>query len=1039
MDKIEFETRYRAYEWLNRKFELNRDKKQILSLVKIGNGGQLQKHITETNPDELKVYTTETFTPEKSDYISNIASKINIWDFTLADYFNRLEYELKVIKEMGFYAYILIVQDFINRAKTHKIPVWPWRWSAAGSLLMYLVWIVDIDPMVFGLYFERFLNPSRVSMPDVDIDFDDEWREKVFEYVSERYGHNNVSRIGTFGTMTAKAAFKDVARVLWVPFDRANALTNLMTIINDDRSVNLRRCFDEIEELKTQAENDPVIQKTIDISERLLNTIRQTWIHACGTLICPENISNLIPAQYSPNIKEYKPEERYVTQFTWPKAEDLWLLKMDFLWLANISIIKNTIKIIHAQYKTKNEKIPDLFKNYFVDSSFFPDIHDQNVYETVFQKWNTTGIFQFESEGMKRYMMLLKPDRLEDLIAMTSLYRPGPMEFIPSFINRKHWTEEIIYGNSELFSSLEKAYGAEELANQKNLMRQDMDPILNVTYGVAVYQEQLMSMSQAVAGFSLSKADDLRKAIGKKIVDKVKKIKADFVKWALQRWYKEQTATWVYEKMIEPAALYSFNKSHAAAYSMISYQTAYLKTYYPVEFWAAVLRSSENSTEDLAKFINEIKSNWIDILAPNINESFTHVAAINGKIRLGFLCIKWVWYDVSELIQNEREKNGKFVSFGDFLLRCQKAINKKSLEWLIKSGGLSDFHNIATLLNNIDYILERTKLSASGWASGGLFGSVNEITLKTSPEPDLITRLKTEYEVFKTFVSWHPLDGIYAWIKSKYVLISQFKNSENYGIFEIVWYIQKIQRAKKKWYFVKIEDISDTIEFFVKDPMDLQEFDIVYISGYKGKTAKWDKIIKLKHEDVVRFATNSNKYDPKETVAVVKAKRILPVAPVVELDISSIPKPHFVPSNNEEVIADDIDITPEETFDNNRSEEDMSDNISDLNLESETEDTKDEINIIAKASAKGFRDKVEDIAVSKKEIEKSAEVYKEAELSDNTAKDNKYIYDMPNDINVIKQIWKIISENPGNICIQIGTKKLNTSEDWVSLIQKLLS
>ncbi len=1021
MDKIEFETRYRAYDWLNRKFQLSWDQKYILNLVKVGNGGKLQKHITEVNPDELKIYTIQTYSTIKSDYIDNIAKNIDIWDYKLSDYINRLEYELKVIKEMWFYSYILIVQDCINRAKTNKIPVWPGRWSAAGSLLMYLVWIVDIDPMEFGLYFERFLNPSRVSMPDVDIDFDDEGRERVFEYVSNRYWHKNVSRIGTFGTMTAKAAFKDVARVLWIPFDKANRLTNLMTIINDDRSVNLRKCFKEIDELRIQAENDDVIQKTIDISERLLNTIRQTSIHACGTLICPEEISNFIPAQYSPSISQYKSEERYVTQFTWPKAEDLWLLKMDFLWLANISIIKNTIKIIHAQYKAKNEAIPELFKNYFEDSGFFPEIHDQKVYETIFQKWNTTGIFQFESEGMKRYMILLKPDRLEDLIAMTSLYRPGPMEFIPSFINRKHGTEEKIYGNSELFLFLQKQYWQDELAKQKKLMIDDMDPILDVTYGVAVYQEQLMSMSQAVAGFSLSKADDLRKAIGKKLVDKVKKIKNDFVKWALDRWYKNETATRVYEKMIEPAALYSFNKSHAAAYSMISYQTAYLKTYYPVEFGAAVLRSSENNSEDLAKFINEIKSNWIDILPPNINQSFTHVAAIDWKVRLWFLCIKWVWYEVSELIQNERLSKGKFVSFGDFLLRCQKAINKKSLEWLIKSGGLSDFHNISTLLDNVEYILEWTKLSSTWAAVGGLFGNINEITLKESPSPDLITRLKTEYEVFKTFVSGHPLDGIYSWIKSKYILISQFKNIENYGAFEIIWYIQKIQRAKKKWFFVKVEDISDTIEFFIKDPMDLEEFDIIYISGYKWRSAKRDKIVKIKHSDMIRFATNSNKYDQSETVASVKAKRILPVA-IID-DTIPLAKINFLWSTEHGGnIEHEGDVENDDNIENDNIIEDIS-IVDDIEVD--------------------LQPKIEN---------SSAEIMSDYEDNINQEKDNIYtknidnindistnIFDMPIDVNIIRQIWKIIKENPGSTNIQLGTKKLNTSQDWISLIRQILS
>ena len=1038
MDIVEFETRYRCYDWLNRKFRLWRSTDQILSFVKISDGGKLEKYITDTNPDELKAYTLETFTPEKSEYIYNIAQNITIWWLNLADYINRVEYELKVIKEMGFYSYILIVQDFINRAKTHKIPVWPWRWSAAGSLLMYLVGIVDIDPMVFGLYFERFLNPSRVSMPDVDVDFDDEGREKVFDYVSEKYGHKNVSKIWTFSTMTAKAAFKDVSRALGIWFERANRITNLMTIVDDKKNVDIMKCFTEIEELKSQFDNDPAIKKTVEISLKLLKTIRQTWVHACGTLICPDNIPKFIPAQFPPNINSFDSKEWYVTQFDRWQPEDLWLLKMDFLWLSNISVIKNTIKIIYAQCKSNNKPIPEIFETYFEDSGFFPDIYDDSVYQTVFQKWNTTGIFQFESDGMTRYLVDLKPDRLEDLIAMTSLYRPWPMEFIPSFINRKHGTEEIIYGNTELFTIIEKNYSKEELVKQKKLARDDMNPILDVTYWVAVYQEQLMSMSVNVAWFSLSKADDLRKAIGKKIVDKVIKIKADFVKWALERWYKTETATWIYEKMIEPAALYSFNKSHAAAYSFISYQTAWLKTHYPVEFGAALLRSSENNTDDLAKFINEIKSNGIEVLAPNVNESFTHVWAINGKIRLWFLCIKWVWFEVSELVQNEREKNGKFNWFGDFLLRCQKAINKKSLEWFIKSGALSDFHNIATMLDNIEYILERTKLSADWWANGWLFGTVNEITLKISPEPSLMTRLKTEYEVFKAFVSWHPLDGIYTWVKWKYILISQFKNIENYGAFEMIWYIQRIQRAKKKWFFIKIEDISDTLEFFVKDAMDLEEFDIIYISGYKWRTAKWEKIVKIKQEDLVKFAINSGKYNAEDTVAAVKTRRLVSAAIPAENKKIEIPNSGTNIQTDEnpwETMDDEIEIPESEEVESENEIEniDNEDNLAD-DLESENTSSipagKQDIYIEKKLS-----DWVEtEKSIWKKNIDTTKNI--KEEIMEEKIETN--IYTMPSDIYIIKQLWPVIKWNPWNINVTIWTMNISVSKKWAEEIKQLI-
>ena len=839
---------------------------------------QLTKALDQTLPQELKEMTLDTYTKDKKEFIATRGDG-QIEKYKISDYVHRMEYELKVIHEMGFNPYFLTVADFITRAREHHIAVGPWRGSAVGSLVSYLTGITNLDPLSYNLLFERFLNPARISLPDIDIDFDDEGRDQVEEYARARYGYDNVVKIGTFMTMSAKAAFKDVARVMWVWFDTANMISSLLTETDTDKKVNIMKSFENNEQLKTLLEHNTILKKTIDITQWLIGTIRQIGVHACGIVIGQGDVTDACPIQYSPQSKTKGDTNTIITQYDGKRIEETGLIKMDFLWLQNLSTIKHTIRIIIAQHKADNKILPDIFVSYINHTSFEPNIADPLVYSTIFQKGDTSGIFQFESPGMRKFLVQLQPDNIEDVIAMSALYRPGPMEFIPSFIRRKHGEEEIRYMSDDLYFTLSTLYGKDVAESDKLQLELDLKDILGVTYGVAVYQEQLMLLVQSMAGFSLAEADNLRKWVGKKIREVIAKIKIEFVdKCQKYRGYKSETALWVFEKMIEPAALYSFNKSHAAAYSVIAHQTAWLKTYYPVEFAAALLRSAETNTDELSKFINEIKMSGIHILTPDINESYNHVAALWWKVRLGFLSIKWVGLEIGETIEKERTLHGRYTSLTDFLKRCHTIINKKSLEGLAKAGALGERIDTQTALNHTDQLIEWSKSSVSIIASSGLFGGgFVEQSLDFLPKisaPRRMDRIIFEYDVFKTFVSSHPLDGMYEYIKSKYNLISMFKSLENAGEFKIVAMVTSIQRAKKKGFYIKVEDISDTLEFFVKESLDVKLFDILIIEWYKSKSIKWKKVTTIILDDLIAVATNAHKYNATETVYEIRLKRL---------------------------------------------------------------------------------------------------------------------------------------------------------------------
>ncbi len=876
MDIFEFELRYKSFMGLSDRFNLQRDEWTILSLVKKTSAWNLDKELTETSVEELHDKTLDTYTDLKIEFINNATAIIPSTDKTVSEYVDRLEYELKVTHEMWYDTYFLIVEDYISRAKEHKIVVWPWRWSCAWSLMSYVIGVTDLDPLQYDLIFERFLNPARISMPDIDTDFEDTQRDKVIAYISEKYWSDKVAHIWTYMKLAAKAAYKDVARVMWVKFMDANNMANMIT------EKTIQKSIDENKDLQKVIKNDTRTQKIIDFAQALEGTVRQTWVHACGMIIAPESTHNYSVIQHPPKSASLlRDESRVVAQYDWNTVEDLGLLKMDLLGLRNLTIIKNTIKILNAKAKNAGEILDPLYQNFLDSMLFHPPLDDEMVYKKIFWNWDTSWVFQFESDGMKNWLKKLKPTSFDDLIAMVSLYRPGPMEFIPNYVDRKHGVEDVIYMQLDLESILRRTYSKEVAQDEKQKMEKDLWPIMNMTYGIAVYQEQLMRLSQSIAWFSMAEADKLRKWVGKKIAELIEKIKKEFVSKAMDhRQYKPETATWIYEKMIEPAARYSFNKSHAACYAYISYQTAYLKAHHPIEFHAALLRSAEENNDRLAQFIDEIKLQWYTVQLPRVNLAYEHVAAIEDKIVLWFLCIKWIWTEVAHHLESERLTNWLYIDLVDFLKRNQHHINKKSLEALIISWALDEFENRKTLWKSKDQILEWVKSLESWWQEAWLFAMTkvewSDLSLIKQNNYTKVDHLKTEFLAYKTFVSWHPLDGLHTYIKGKYWFVSMFKDKEWYWDFSLFGYIKTISRNRRwEWFFIKVEDITWEIEFYIKDKLDLEPFMIIAVHGYMGRRPRIDKISWFSLEKVLEKSENAWNYKEELTVAKVRLDRYL--------------------------------------------------------------------------------------------------------------------------------------------------------------------
>ncbi|MCX6720634.1 MAG: DNA polymerase III subunit alpha [Candidatus Staskawiczbacteria bacterium] len=715
----------------------------------------------------------------------------------------RLKYELSVVAKTGFAGYFLIVQDFVNWAKQNRIVVGPGRGSAGGSIIAYLSGITNVDPLKHNLLFERFLNPERISMPDIDMDFADRRRDEVIKYVSEKYGADHVAQIITFGTMAARAVVRDVGRALKYTYSYCDALAKMIPM-----GMDLAETLEKVDEFKELYESDPMATKLIDLGKKLEGVARHASTHACGVVISASPLTDSVPLQMPT-----KADSGVITQYEGHSIEDLGLLKMDFLGLKNLTIIEDTlarIYVLHNQLKIDLDKIPE---------------GDEKTYELL-QQALTTSVFQLESDGMKRYLKELVPSTFEDITAMVALYRPGPMQFIPDYIERKHGNQTIAYIHPKL------------------------EPILKDTYGICIYQEQLMKIAQEVCGFTLGEADVLRKAVGKKIKDLLDAQEAKFINGAIENGASKKVAAELWQWIL-PFAAYGFNKSHSAAYATIAYQTAYLKAHYPVEFMASVLTSERADVERISFLIDECKKMNVEVLAPNINESLKNFTVVPEKnqIRFGLLAIKNVGANIAEAVVEERKIAGPFKSIGDFIHRVKsKDLNKKSMEALIKAGAFDQFAERNQLLENLERMLEiaRENTKNKNTNQMGLFASStvkvnNDIKLEPATPATEFIKLGWEKELLGLYVSSHPLNGFKKLFATRTTPIAKLDASyvDKKLVFGgLISSVKKIITKKgQPMLFIKLEDLTGKAEVVIfpnlleKNPSALQENKIVFVAG----------------------------------------------------------------------------------------------------------------------------------------------------------------------------------------------------------------
>ncbi|MDD4846022.1 MAG: DNA polymerase III subunit alpha, partial [Petrimonas sp.] len=614
----------------------------------------------ETNFKRLGGYDKAIRIQLESDYLrhlTKIGARKKYGEELSEEVTSRLKFEIDTITNMGFPGYFLIVQDFINAARQMDVAVGPGRGSAAGSAVAYCLGITDIDPLKYDLLFERFLNPDRISMPDIDIDFDDEGRDKVLQWVTEKYGFEKVARIITYGTMATKSSIRDVARVHKLPLAEADRLAKLVPDrIPNVKKINLREAIEHVPELKEAANNpDPLVRDTLKYAEMLEGNVRSTGVHACGVIIGQTDISDIVPISTADD-KETK-EKLLVTQYEGSVIEETGLIKMDFLGLKTLTIIKDALINIETTHGIK------------IDINTIP-LDDPKTYE-LYSNGQTTGTFQFESTGMQKYLKELHPSKFEDLIAMNALYRPGPMDYIPSFIARKQGKEKIVYDIPV------------------------MEKFLDETYGITVYQEQVMLLSRLLANFTRGQSDELRKAMGKKLADKMAALKEKFISGGKSNGYKEKDLQKIWTDW-EKFAQYAFNKSHSTCYSWVAYQTAWLKANYPSEYMASVLSNNLNNITEITKFMDECKAMGINVLSPDINESVLKFSVNkSGHIRFGLAAIKSVGHGAVEGILEERTNNGPFKDVFDFVERVNlSSCNKKNIESLALAGAFDSLPGV---------------------------------------------------------------------------------------------------------------------------------------------------------------------------------------------------------------------------------------------------------------------------------------------------------------------------------------------------------
>ena len=783
-------------------------------------------------------------------YLTDTGIQKRYGDLVTEEIEQRKEYELSVIKKMGYVDYFLIVWDYINWAKSQGIPVGPGRGSGAGSIVAYAIGITDIDPIKYNLLFERFLNPERISMPDFDVDFCYERRQEVIDYVGRKYGHDHVSQIITFGTMSARMVIRDVGRALDVSYAETDKLAKM---IPNEVHITIKKAMEQNVELRTLYENDEQIKKLLDIAMGLEGLPRQASTHACGIVITKEPVDTYVPL--------YVRDDLISTQFIMTTLEELGLLKMDFLGLRTLTVIQDTVDLV----KQTRE----------IDVEYDKDMNDPKVYK-LWQNGESVGIFQFESQGITNFMKELKPDCLEDIIAGVSLYRPGPMDQIPRYIANKKDPEHAVYTHPSL------------------------KPILEVTYGCMVYQEQVMQIVRELAGYSLGRADLVRRAMGKKKLDVMAKEREYFIHGQVDENGKiiipgcvrngidEVSANKIFDEMAE-FAKYAFNKSHAAAYAVVSYRTAYLKAYYPAEFMAATMNSYLGNLDKIPMYIDECKRLHIEILKPEINKSYTKFTVEDGKIRFGLGSIKNVGFSVLDAIVKNREENGAFKDLGDFCERMQNdSVNKKCIESLIKSGSMDEFNQTrATLLASFEDIVDtinssnkkgyKDQISMFDMAMGtDEAEELNDIkynytTLDEYSEKEL---LSMEKEMLGLYITGHPLESLRAEIESQtnidtlkmHTAIEEeqetgkqvYRDGQNVKFAGIISSIKKkYTKTNKIMAFVTVEDLHGSCEIIVFENCYLKcsellvEDNIVLIEG---------RLSMREDEDITIIASKISKF-----------------------------------------------------------------------------------------------------------------------------------------------------------------------------------
>lgn len=692
----------------------------------------------------------------------------------------RAKYELSVIDNMGFNGYFLIIQDFINWGKDRGIVFGPGRGSAAGSIIAYALKVTELDPIEYDLLFERFLNPDRISMPDVDIDIQDTRRNEVIQYCVDKYGSERVANIVTFGRMFARNAVRDVARVLQVPYAEADRLAKMIPAPVQGRHIPLATSLKEDQELKREFETNETSRGVLEQAMKLEGTVRSHGVHAAGVVIAPDNIVKFVPL-------EMAQKGVVSTQYPMGPVEELGLLKMDFLGLSNLTIIKNALRIIKKVYGED------------IDINTIP-LDDKKTYE-LFQRGDTTGVFQLESAGMKRYLRELRPTTFEDIVAMVALYRPGPMQFIDSFIKRKHGEEKITYLHPGLENSLKS------------------------TYGILVYQEQFMQISKEWCGFTGGQADTLRKAVGKKKIDLMRKMKIEFIDGAIKHGGATEALAETFWNQLEEFANYCFNKSHAACYGLIAYQTAYLKAHYPSAFMAALMSSDYDDIDRLAIEITECKRMGIEVLPPDVNESYLEFAVVpkTGQIRFGMAAIKNVGTGAVEEILRVRDSEGRFETLEDFFKKVNtRVVNRKALESLIKSGAFDRYGERSYLLHNLDVLLAFSSRIQKEQASGqtDLFGNIIDdesvaIRVELTLDKAVVVysqheQLVWERELLGLYLSQHPLEAYEVFLSEHTVPLNSLKAEHDGRAVTIGGVVQDFREITtkngQKMAFVKIED-----------------------------------------------------------------------------------------------------------------------------------------------------------------------------------------------------------------------------------------